>query len=162
MSTKQVFIGVDPGTQGGITALVVDGGSILKVEIYQLSKMTERDIVLSLRRFAPRMKGEYRWHVHCVIEKSQPMPRQGVSSTFKYGTSYGFLRASLVAAGIPFEECGPKKWQKHLSMYRKATEKDYAWKKRLKQKAQQLFPDAHIVQETGDSALIAYYTMATS
>ena len=49
-----------------------------------------------------------------VIEKVNAMPKQGVSSTFKFGTSFGFCQGMLVAAGIRFEFATPQKWQKSL------------------------------------------------
>lgn len=47
-----------------------------------------------------------------VLEKAQSMPRQGVASSFKYGTGYGELRGMLKALGFRYEEVRPTEWKK--------------------------------------------------
>jgi crossover junction endodeoxyribonuclease RuvC len=40
------------------------------------------------------------------------MPKQGVSSTFKFGVNFGIWRGILAAYQIPFQLVKPRQWQK--------------------------------------------------
>ncbi len=50
-------------------------------------------------------------NIHAIIERSQAMPKQGVSSTFKVGVGYGIWLGLLVAIGIPYTEVRPNIWK---------------------------------------------------
>lgn len=49
-----------------------------------------------------------------ALERVHAMPKQGVSSTFKFGRNYGFWEGWLSARGIPCESPTPQTWQKGL------------------------------------------------
>ena len=85
------------------------------------------------------------------LEKVGAMPKQGVSSTFKFGQHYGLLRGLLVALQIPREFPTPQTWQKALGCL---TGGD---KNVSKAKAAQLWPDIKWTHATADAALIAEY-----
>lgn len=85
------------------------------------------------------------------LEQVGSMPGQGVSSTFKFGQSYGFLRGLLVGLGIPHEFVRPAVWQKALGCLSGGD------KNVTKAKAQQLWPHVKWAHATADSALIAEY-----
>ena len=137
------YIGVDPGKSGGI-AVIGDG----EVRIQKLDA-TERDICnfLSFYGYLGSQPGED----FAYIERVSSRPGQGVSSTFKFGQSYGFLRGVLSAQGIPFEEVTPQKWQKALGCLTKGD------KNVSKQKAGQLFPDIKITHAIADALLLAEF-----
>ena len=52
----------------------------------------------------------------CVIERVSAMPRQGVSSTFKFGTAYGIQRAVPAALGWPVEHVTPQHWKRAMRL----------------------------------------------
>ena len=79
------------------------------------------------------------------------MPKQGVSSTFKFGVGFGFLVGCLTALKIPFEFVTLQKWQKALSC------QSHGDKNVTKQKAQQLFPQIKVIHANADALLIAEY-----
>lgn len=136
------YIGVDPGKSGAIVVL-----REAKVDVLTC-KHTERDLwsFVAERRDAV-----------AIIEKVHAMPKQGVTSMFNFGMSYGFLRGILVASAIPFEDVTPAKWQKRYGLIRKKGESDTAKKNRHKAKAQELFPSQKITHATADALLIAHY-----
>jgi len=68
----------------------------------------------------------------CFIERVHAMPRQGVSSTFKFGHIYGFLRACIIENRARLREITPAKWQKALGCLSKGN------KNVTKAKAQEL------------------------
>lgn len=152
-STSQsntIYIGVDPGKKGGLSWINnKNEGECLKMPD------TERDI---WDWFTELPKGDK----VCVIEKVWAAPvkgkRQGTTSMFSFGQSYGLLRAYLIAAGITFQESAPVTWQKAFNLRaKKSFPNDRHWKKYLKGIAQQLFPKIKVTLEPADSLLLADY-----
>lgn len=137
-------LGIDPGVSGALTILTLHGQYKGSIKLNE----THRDVWDWL--------DEYRRLVaFAVLEKVGPMPRQGVSSTFKFGMSYGGLIMLLVAAEIPHEYATPAKWQKRLGCMSKGD------KNVTKIRAQQLWPGdrgpKRITHAIADSMLIAEY-----
>jgi len=130
------ILGIDPGQSGGIALL----GEITPMA----SKMpdTEKDIFDLLDSYDGN---------RAYIEAVHAMPGQGVSSCFKFGRNYGFLRGCLIALGIPFETVTPQKWQKALGCL------SHGDKNVTKAKAQELFPSLKVTHSTADALLIALY-----
>lgn len=56
-----------------------------------------------------------------ILEKVHSMPKQGVSSTFKFGESYGRIKGILEGLGIPYQLVTPQAWKKEVL---KGTKKD--------------------------------------
>lgn len=137
-----IYIGVDPGKSGAI-AYVFEERTHLAVGFIKASE-TERDLSdwLCQRR---------KWNCWAYIERVNAMPGQGVSSTFKFGQSYGFLRGLLVAHQIPFEEVTPLKWQRAMGCQSRGD------KNVTKARAQQLFPQVKVTHAIADALLIAEY-----
>lgn len=130
-------MGIDPGQSGGIA--VING------DIARAHNMpeTERDVWDLLTSYTGS------GIVCAVIEKVHAMPKQGVSSTFKFGKGYGALRMALIASGVPFREVAPQTWQKALGCL---TGGD---KNVSKAMAQQLYPHLKITHATADALLLA-------
>lgn len=51
---------------------------------------------------------------HVVIERVASMPGQGVSSTFKFGTTFGQIIGVVQALSIPHEFASPAKWKREM------------------------------------------------
>jgi hypothetical protein len=51
-----------------------------------------------------------------VIERVAAMPRQGVSSTFKFGTAFGIIQGVIAALEIPVHFVTPSKWKKYFGL----------------------------------------------
>lgn len=134
------FIGIDPGQSGGIAVL-----SDVAPAIAWKMPETERDV---WDFFVGYMMGP---DAFAMIEKVGAMPKQGVSSTFKFGKNYGMLRGMLVAACVPFAEVPPGVWQRCLNCLSKGD------KSVTKARAQQLFPTLRITHATADALLLAEY-----
>jgi Holliday junction resolvasome RuvABC endonuclease subunit len=142
------FIGIDPGANGALVVLVNDRDSD---DLFSMpfSKYTERDIVLAIDHLPHAPK----WC--CFIEKVHAMPKQGVSSTFKFGRSYGVMIGILTALGIPYREVTPQTWQKAMSCLSKGD------KNVTKAAAQKLFPSVKVTHANADALLIAEYCRRT-
>lgn len=153
---KRVFIGVDPGQAGGIAALVRDRSPTLL-----LMPDTPKDILEALSSLIPlRNPLSLTTSIRAAIEDVHSMPKQGVASSFKFGVNKGLLIMALTACKIPFIAVSPQRWQRALSIRprgRKNNESKNSFKKRLRQKAQELYPQAKISLKTADALLIAHY-----
>lgn len=51
-----------------------------------------------------------------VIESVHAMPKQGVSSSFNFGVSFGVIKGIVGAAKIPTHMVSPTKWKKYFSL----------------------------------------------
>jgi crossover junction endodeoxyribonuclease RuvC len=136
------YLGVDVGTSGAM-AVVDPLGAVVSV---QRLEATQHDVWTWLA--AQRVR-------FAVIEKVNAMPKQGVSSTFKFGTSFGFCQGMLVAAGIRFEFATPQKWQKALDC-RSGGDKNVT-----KARAQALFPGVKVIHANADALLISEFARRT-
>lgn len=145
-----IYLGVDPGKSGAITVIISDGS----IETFNLNN-TEADIATFLYGVIGKVEDS---NIFCIIEKVWAFPGQGISSSFKFGMSYGFIRGLLIALSIPFDEVIPQKWQKEFVVKRdKDKESKTQFKNRLKSKAQQFYPNVNVTLANADSLLIARY-----
>ena len=133
-----IFIGCDPGASGAV-ALLGPGAS--PPDTIRLDA-TPADVWAFLDGRA--LDGAF-----ALLERVSAMPRQGVASTFKFGTSYGRLQGFLVAAGIPYEEVTPGTWQRAMGCLSKGD------KRVTKRKAQELFPALKVTHAVADALLLA-------
>jgi Holliday junction resolvasome RuvABC endonuclease subunit len=131
-------LGIDPGASGGIAALAADGTLLWAVP----TPATHRDI-LDLLQSA--------WPARAVLEFVRSSPQMGVVSAFSFGAHAGALRMALVAAGIPFDEVTPQKWQAAMQCRTKGD------KNVSKRRAQELFPSVKVTHATADALLLAEY-----
>jgi len=146
-----IFIGIDPGKGGGVALL--DSSPVHEAAPAQVLPFTDEATVRDwLSERIP-----YSDAVHCfaLIEKSQSMPKQGVSSVFTYGCNYGFWRGLLICMRIPFDEVRPQRWQKAMGCMTKGD------KNVSKAKAAQLFPYIRMTHAIADALLIADYNRRT-
>jgi hypothetical protein len=136
------YLGIDPGKSGAIAAISYDG-------------------LLDVIRFDATLHDISNWllmkqnAVHCMIEKVNAMPRQGVASTFKFGRYFGLAEGLLVAHRIPYSFVLPSKWQQEMHCRSKGD------KNVTKTRAQQLWPNEKIIHATADAMLIAEYCRLT-
>jgi len=137
------ILGIDPGKSGGLALLDNHEDSAQALKMPE----TEMDVWDALYQMSPS---------HAFIEKVHAMPGQGVSSTFNFGRNYGMLLMALTAAGIPFTEVTPQKWQGAMDC-RTGGDKNIS-----KRRAQQLFPNVDVYHWNADALLIASYGLKGS
>lgn len=135
-----LYLGIDPGADGAIAAVRVDGSLFSVCRL----KETERDVWQWLEGVATQVSFAF-------LERVSSMPGQGVASSFKFGASFGMCRGFLVAAGVAFELVTPAKWQGKLSC------RSGGDKRVTKARAQELFPSVTVTHATADAMLIAEY-----
>lgn len=71
-----------------------------------------------------------------------------------YASSWGFLKGVLTAYKYRIVLVPPKKWQAALGLGRATGLSKTQWKNKLKQRAEQLFPQIKVTLATADALLI--------
>jgi len=112
------WIGIDPGLTGAVA--VFESGSLTIVEdLPTMAKTTGRGRELDAVWFADQLDEWKRGADAIYIELQQPMPRQGVSSTFATGMTYGAICAICSFAHIPVFRVRPNAWKKAAGLLKK-------------------------------------------
>ncbi len=147
MNRETCILGVDPGVTGAIAFYFPSNpGHVVAEDIPTAAG--EVDVDTLARRIA-QMK-----LTAAIIERVGAMPKQGVSSTFKFGAAYGALRAVAAVLEIPQHLVTPSRWKAH---YRLPADKEEA-----RARALQLWPGIGCFSRKKDhgraeAALIARY-----
>lgn len=159
-----IYIGIDPGAQGGIAAIMRQDG-VDQVVAFSAMLRTEE----SVWRLLQSMQSSYRGTM-TVIEEVGGYIGEGQpgSRAFKFGQSYGMLRGMMAAAGLltngKLLSVRPQQWQKDLGipprkkrMTKGGGETKYQFKSRLKRVAKERFPGLRITRATADALLLALW-----
>jgi crossover junction endodeoxyribonuclease RuvC len=131
------ILGVDPGIRGGLAIVSIDANGAAPQLIDAIDipvngvGAKERVDVLAIRSWIERHAPQ-----HALIERAQAMPKQGSSSGFKYGRAVGAIEAAIALCGIPVTMVEPSVWKKFHKLHGKDKEGS-------RQRALQLFPEAH-------------------
>lgn len=154
---KIAFLGIDPGSSGAAVAFLSD---TTEPKILRFQNSTHRQVW----QFLEELSFDYK--VFCVLELVGAMPGQGVTSMFTFGKEYGMITGFLVAGSIPYEEKVPRTWQKALGITPRykpkkgeqgVEETKTEFKRRLRQKAEQLYPEIKMTNDVADAILIAHF-----
>lgn len=97
-----VAIGIDPGKKGAMAVIHEDGSvSVIPFD--------ERRYIVSLGLIAGN-------DVKCCIEDVHAMHGNGVTASFNFGKSYGWLLGMLDTLGIPYQAVSVQKWKKEYGL----------------------------------------------
>lgn len=149
------FIGVDPGISGGIAYVDDDGHA----NAWKMPA-TEREIFDLLTWLCGRDEVGKSEGVTAMLERVGATPQMGVVSAFTFGKGYGGLLMALTAAGIPFDQVAPIKWQNVMEVRTpkdRRAELGHKDKNINKRRAEQLFPKIKVTHAIADALLLASY-----
>ena len=119
------IIGIDPGASGAIATLMY--GKL--VHVIDTPQWDGEVDALAVAEIIGGWKPDL-----VVIEKAQAMPKQGVASTFKYGTAYGTVIGVVCGLRHPLVKLTPMNWKKNQGLVGKSKDQSRAL-------ATQLWPD---------------------
>lgn len=137
MSAFRITLGIDPGQTGAI-AVLADAGYEAFIDMPVMPResgghhVNGAGLADALREVFARHPGAARL---AVMEQVSAMPKQGSSSTFRFGEGYGVIRGVLGALGVPFITVHSSSWKRTMQLYGK--DKDVA-----RTLAMQLYPAA--------------------
>ena len=97
-----IYMGIDPGKDGAF-AIIDDEG---RTTVHPFDRTEFIETCRALARLP----------VVCCLEQVHSMPKQGVSSTFNFGKTAGYLEGVLEAFGIAYQLVTPQKWKKEFSV----------------------------------------------
>ena len=101
-----MYIGIDPGKNGGIAAIEADGNEI---KSYKTVAYDEFKLIATVYILKPE-------RTRVVVERVGAMPGQGVTSTFNFGKNFGFILGVLESFHFPYELVTPQKWKREFGV----------------------------------------------
>jgi len=104
-SYDQIFLGIDPGLNGGLAWL--QNGKLIDTCIMPVKEknIDLRGLYIKIQKYAVS---------HAFIEKVHAMPKQGVSSMFKFGYGLGAIEATVACLCIPYTMIPPQSWTRFI------------------------------------------------
>lgn len=106
-----MILGVDPGASGAIAALELDGS------LAWVHDMPHHDGIVAPALVADLFHGTGSFDA-AWVEDVHSMPKQGVSSSFKFGRAHGTVLGVLGALRIPIHLVSPARWKKAMGLSR--------------------------------------------
>lgn len=103
------ILGIDPGASGALSFYFPSRPELIAAEDVPLvaGDIDGAQLARRIVQMAPTM---------AVIERVGAMPKQGVSSTFKFGTAYGVVLGVVAALAVPTHLVTPAVWKKHFRL----------------------------------------------
>lgn len=147
MNLEKFIIGIDPGKHGAI-AIIMENGAVH--DVVNMPE-TPKDILDYLRQYSGI-------DTVCYMEDvGYGLPSQSSSATANFARHNGHLEMALLALGISTIKVLPSKWEKTYSLGKSSSMAKADWKRKLKAKAQELFPNVKVTLVNSDALLIAEY-----
>lgn len=155
---QDCMIGIDPGLSGAIAVL----GEMIFVwdmptNTVSRNNKSKRELDTAvLMKMLVQAKVENPG-IGATIEQATAMPKQGVSSVFSFGQSYGAVLGVLAGLGIPVTKVHPRVWKKAMRVN--------SGKDGSRARASELLPNCADMWERkkddgrAEAALIALYGM---
>lgn len=111
-------LAIDPGLNNGVAVVDKDLRLLLATEIPVIGEGANKR--LNLVSFGDIIS---QFHIaHAVIEDVSAMPKQGVSSTFRFGRAAGAVEGALAALKVPTTFVRPAIWKKDIGVKAKRAE----------------------------------------
>jgi len=110
-----IFAAVDPGSVNAAVAVFHDGTPVFVDDIRTVNGMLDS---VAFAHALADMKV-----ARIVVEDVHAMPKQGVSSTFKFGMGCGIIHGVAGALRLPLTLVTPRQWKSYHSL---TSEKEHA------------------------------------
>ena len=149
-------IGIDPGISGAIAMVDDETSFCIRVEdmpwVITGFRSTKQVNAPELAKMLTSMR--YREYATVYLEQVHAMPKQGVTSMFNFGTSYGIVLGVVGALNLPLVLVSSGTWKRRAGLRGKP-------KDASRTLAQQLYPEISLSRKKdigrADAILIARY-----
>lgn len=156
---SQYVIGIDPGAKGGVGVVKISQGHEISA-LYGRTFPSLDQMPSFINMLDCNFLSDTAPAIYCFIEKVHAMPKQGVSSMFSFGRSFGFWEGCMATKAIRINYVEPKTWQKLTAPMAGSTTKEKSIRF-----AEVAFPNINLVQKgcrkpsdgVADALCIAYY-----
>ena len=107
--TSLCIMGCDPGISGAIAFFFANAPHMVSAEDMPVcaGDVDAATLADRIKQMRPDL---------AIIERVHAMPKQGVSSTFRFGQSYGTIIGVVVALQIPVRFVTPGKWKRTFNL----------------------------------------------
>lgn len=143
------LIAIDPGASGGIAWRDSDSKACC-VPMPQ----THGDLLMLLRE---RLRNDSDAAVYLEQLVKFAGPKLPGSTMAVYAASWGTIKGMVMALGAPLHLVNAKEWQKSLGFGRAKNGSKAEWKRKLRGKAQELYPHLEVTLKTADALLMLAY-----
>jgi len=110
-----ILIGIDPGVSGAVA--VYDEETLELADVFDVPAATVGGKNrIDAYAFADKVSDFGSRVRRVTIERVGSMPKQGVSSSFAFGCSYGIAIGIVAALGYPIEYVTPMKWKSRMGI----------------------------------------------
>lgn len=165
-----MILGIDPGLSGAWALLGRDGKVIGCDELPVIRDLNTAWIdpvalseqIIGCAGLSPQLPAG----ITAFVERVNSMPKQGVASSFTFGTSFGSVLAAVQALGVSMRLVRGGDWKRALGMTRPKGLETYDPKAVSLDKARLLFPGVRLDRKKdhnlADALLIAHYGLAVT
>ena len=110
-----MIVGIDPGLSGAIALL---NPTTRAVEVWDMPLVASKagQPVTDLHNLAKLLSPKGAGHEIAILEQVHAMPKQGVSSTFRFGQNYGAIQMAVAGHGYDVRDVTPNAWKKHFRL----------------------------------------------
>ena len=149
---KKLFIGIDPGMNGGISFIKpeMDSDYVKAVRCPKTAHEMARLLEVGMASNGTNAKDTI-----LFIEHVWSFPGDGRVSAFRFGYNYGLWKGLCASQEIDIYNVAPRKWQGSFDIPDKTSGRER--KRWLKEHAESLYPNIKITFNTADAILIASY-----
>lgn len=107
-----MIIGVDPGSVSAAYGILGTNGSLFAAgDVPVVDRMVDAAGWTDLLQRLGLDDDDL-----AVVEQVSAFPKQGVTSSFRFGMGCGIIRGVLAALNIPIIQIAPGKWKKHFAL----------------------------------------------
>ena len=149
-NNKKVYIGLDPGMNGGLAFIYTDG----KEKQTRAIRCPESPELMNLG-FKMGIDNIKKENIYLYAECVWAFPTDARSSAFKFGYNYGCWNGIFASHDIVVREVTPRKWMEYYNCPVGMDKKDR--KRWLREKAEKLTPTLSMTFNISDALLIANY-----
>jgi hypothetical protein len=147
MKSNQTIVAVDPGVGGGFAVKTAD-----EILLFPMPESLP-DMAQLLIRF--KLSDSHLWIERVPKFVSKLTPAASVATLHE---NYGIIQGLAYAQGYALHRVEPKIWQDPLGLGgRKACATGPEWKRKLRTKAQELYPHLDVSLKNCDALLILHY-----
>lgn len=107
----KIYCGIDPGFSGA-WGMIDEHGKYVSCG----DMINDGHFILTNHVWAEMSQARDRQDIEVVVEAVHAMPKQGVSSTFKFGMAYGAAIALAQRFNVPVWGVAPRVWKKCLKL----------------------------------------------
>ena len=109
-----MILGIDPGLDGALSFL--EGDALVIVDMPTLKAGVGGKRIVDENELSTIIDVQSAKIRHVFVEAVSAMPKQGVTSVFSFGTSYGLVRGILAAHFLQRTFIRPQVWKKALQV----------------------------------------------